>query len=831
MGRRHQRREVAGEVIDTDTARSYLSTLFANTSGIYGWSWVPTDPPTGKKDPFFSFSTTSIDEGLRRLSGLNGDASGIYVRMTTLRNHPPQGQRGLSADTHEVVALSADLDFGDIGHRGAPPHPLRRPRDVAEALALLAETRLPAPTLVVNSGGGLYPIWRLTDPWPVDSEDDQRVAHDLNFRWNGHIANVARRLGLHHAPGISELARVLRLPGTVNLKDPDHPRPCTVLSADGPTYTVEQLQRHLDDAISDEEMLYSTPPPISPAAASSYTATERADFDLRDVADDMGGVAQRLHHVVGLRNILLAAGWSDCQCGGRPDTEACFTRPGGGSTTNHSAHILSAQPHVLVVWSGSTELPDGGGQRLTALRLYAHLFTDGDESRAARELIESERGDGGILAPYGWGNRSLVEGLFDVPLFAHIRQAAHSKMLDEMAPLLNVLGLRASQIPVHRMIPAVVGTRRPLNLVLGTVGASGSGKSSSHELAMELLGMTDDDLIRSLGSGQGIAEQYMGEVDDPERPGKKVRKAIHGRSRFFLEDEIDAISSKGDNASDAALGEIRKAYTGSHLGQSNATAERNRNVPGGSYRFVLMTNIQPERSGGLFTDRQIQAGTPQRFALLPATTTTGDEWGARLDEGLPEWPGPLDVAPPSDFAEDFEFPPDIEHEIRRVFARRNSMAGKLQSHRQLTKMKLAAVMADLHGEVLISRQWWDLAEVIMKISDDQVEICRSALAAEAAKANKAVGTAIAHQQFETARTREELEDTELENVRKAVLQLLETGSATRTELRKPLSTAQRRRLPEALAALIEDGEVATETVQTTGRPKETYFLTGCEDIS
>lgn len=806
-------------------AAPYLLDLFAGTTGLASLSWWETPRQPG---PITIFHP--LDDLVFHASAMNGRTHAAYVRMTTVETEPGKGRGGADV-AHEAVALFADLDYGDIGHEGDPPGGLRRPADAEEALTLI-ET-LPEPTMVVNSGGGLYPIWQFAEPWVLDDET-RPLAHSLNKRWNVHIAAVAKRQGLHHGPGISDLARILRLPGSVNHKDPDRPRPCTVIRSGGPRYTVEQLQHALDEAVETETMIYGTPAPSEPAQRSSYTDEERDEFDFRDSGDDMGGVFQRFEAVVGIPGVLFANGWTECGCGERPDVEQCFTRPGGGSTTQHSAHILSAQPHVLVVHSANTALPDGAGHRLTAGRIYAILEHDGDESAAASALIDLERGDGGKYAEYGWGNRSLISALFDAtPIIRHIRTAAHSRKMDETGVFLNVLGLRACQIPVDRKIPAVVAVRANLNLVLGTVGESSSGKSSAHELALELLG-ADPSHIKGLGSGQGISEQYMDDIVDPENPTRKIRGAVHGRAWFFYEDEVSAIASKGDVASDAMLGEVRKAWSGTHLGQSNATKDRNRNVPSGSYRFVLMTNIQPGRSGGLFTDAQIQGGTPQRFVLLPAQLASAEEWKRRWKAGeLPDDPGPLEL-PTTEFADgDFEINDQtiVDEIVDVYFDSRENLEGSLRGHRQLAKLKVAAVLADLHGEGEITRQWWELAETVMRISDHQVDVCRSALAANRAKENKAIGTALAHQQFETTRTRDELEDAELDGLQQTVLELLAGGNMSRTDFKGRISAGRRRRLPEALEALVEDGRVEVVKIPTSGRTREVIRLTDREDVT
>lgn len=69
---------------------------------------------------------------------------------------------------------------------------------------------LPAPTLIVFSGGGYQAYWKLTEPLMVDG--DMATAEDLK-RYNLQIERV---LG---ADNCHDISRIMRLPGTVNVPD------------------------------------------------------------------------------------------------------------------------------------------------------------------------------------------------------------------------------------------------------------------------------------------------------------------------------------------------------------------------------------------------------------------------------------------------------------------------------------------------------------------------------------------------------------------------------------------------------------------------------------
>lgn len=104
--------------------------------------------------------------------------------------------------------------------------------------ALAIATALAEPTLLVHSGHGLH-AWHLFEtPWRFTSGDDQKAAAVMAAQWQQlHRAAAAERgLTLDHT---HDLARLMRLPGTVNAKAA--PVPVTVSGRRGPRHAREDL--------------------------------------------------------------------------------------------------------------------------------------------------------------------------------------------------------------------------------------------------------------------------------------------------------------------------------------------------------------------------------------------------------------------------------------------------------------------------------------------------------------------------------------------------------------------------------------------------------------
>jgi putative DNA primase/helicase len=144
---------------------------------------------------------------------------------------PPEGVRtgrGGEADSHALAFLWADVDYGTVGHKPVPGG-LPLPPDEGAAREIIA--KLPTPTLIVHSGGGLYPLWLFERPVFI-TEANRPEVRVRSQDWQTMIKNKAADLGWHYGSGVGDLARVLRLPGSVNRKD-GLERPCRVIEQSG----------------------------------------------------------------------------------------------------------------------------------------------------------------------------------------------------------------------------------------------------------------------------------------------------------------------------------------------------------------------------------------------------------------------------------------------------------------------------------------------------------------------------------------------------------------------------------------------------------------------
>ena len=210
---------------------------------------------------------------------------------------PRRGGRGKRENIFEGAWLWGDVD----GHAGGTP----------AAIALLKEAvagdkrhkPLPVPDMLVDSGHGVHPYWKLREPVKLDSDKDRenyrRVLRGI-ARW---IGAAGAGEGCAHADiAVGEVARVLRPVGSMNRKD-DPPLPVKLLRMKLPLPGHGLALHHWEDLIPVE-------PPVSrPAVVSGYG-------ELGFISKGLENWAQKpLMEGTRHRKLLGAAFWLLFDCG------------------------------------------------------------------------------------------------------------------------------------------------------------------------------------------------------------------------------------------------------------------------------------------------------------------------------------------------------------------------------------------------------------------------------------------------------------------------------------------------------------------------------------
>lgn len=164
----------------------------------------------------------------------------VYVPVGLQAERMETG-RGTAATVCALAGLWADIDYQSPAHKTA-----NLPPTESDALTLLAELPL-EPTALVHSGHGLQAWWLFREPWTFDSDAERLAAAELSERWQATIHSIAARHGWA-VDATADLARVLRLPGTVNRKEGCEPVPVRLLSLDDANrYTLDDFEPYLAD--------------------------------------------------------------------------------------------------------------------------------------------------------------------------------------------------------------------------------------------------------------------------------------------------------------------------------------------------------------------------------------------------------------------------------------------------------------------------------------------------------------------------------------------------------------------------------------------------------
>lgn len=336
-----------------------------------------------------------------------------------------------------------------------------------------------------------------------------------------------------------------------------------------------------------------------------------------------------------------------------------------------------------------------------------------------------------------WGAREL---------FKSIRQAAWASQTHPDAVLAGVL-TRAAGAAGRDVVFDTGKSLGTMSLFACLLAPSGIGKSDAYKAASRLVrlpshlcepdGSVNMDVFRdglALSTGEGIAESFMGTVEQealnpdgsvkyavkgrgrnaaPEPEMVKVRKAVRTRA-FFWVDEGEALTKIMTERSGSRLGpDMRSAWSGGSLGQANASDDRWRHVPGGSYSMGLLIGYQPETAVAMLSD--VGPGTPQRFLWFGAQDTEMPD----PDEEDYEFPEPI-VLPSEDLRTGIvQFPTELRRWLKRqIYGKHRGRIeiDPMDSHEPLMRAKLSALLCWLDGRWLVNRDDWTLAGMIWSAS-------------------------------------------------------------------------------------------------------------------
>jgi hypothetical protein len=163
----------------------------------------------------------------------------VYVGVGLASRDYGPSHRCPSEEIAGLVGFWADLDLRSDAHKKNA-----LPATIQDALTIIPD--LIPPTIVVSTGNGAHAWWLFKEPYIFDDEERKQAA-SLVARWHTLLRLNAASRGWAF-DRLSDLARVLRVPGTTNFKDPNNPKPVTVHSTSDRRYNLSDFEEWLDEA-------------------------------------------------------------------------------------------------------------------------------------------------------------------------------------------------------------------------------------------------------------------------------------------------------------------------------------------------------------------------------------------------------------------------------------------------------------------------------------------------------------------------------------------------------------------------------------------------------
>jgi len=170
----------------------------------------------------------------------------VYFGVSLQQGPGTETERGTNEKSLGIPGLWIDIDtIDEVAHTAK-----NLPANIDEVNILLNEFPL-KPTLIVNSGYGYHIYWLFKEFWHFENPDERKQAQELANRFKVTWKELAKRHGWK-LDSVSDLARLLRLPGTWNRKK--EPVQVRLLELDESNrYTIYEFEPYLLEPIAPEK--------------------------------------------------------------------------------------------------------------------------------------------------------------------------------------------------------------------------------------------------------------------------------------------------------------------------------------------------------------------------------------------------------------------------------------------------------------------------------------------------------------------------------------------------------------------------------------------------
>lgn len=419
------------------------------------------------------------------------------------------------------------------------------------------------------------------------------------------------------------------------------------------------------------------------------------------------------------------------------------------------------------------------------------------------------------------------------PELAAIRQFARARRVGPWGMLGCVLVKVSAMVPPDVVLPPTIGSAASLNFDIALAGKSGETKSATIAASDDYITVTPEPERKKPGSGQGLAKCFAYVEKPPKLPPRQVGTAWSVIAEF---PEVENLNAAGGRSGSNLLAELRSAWSGERLGEDYSDRQKTIVLQRHRYRLSVVIGVQPLLAGPLFNGAD--AGTPQRILWLPVS-----------DPGVPDerpsepgwvklerWPRPKGLR--DKYADDslleclavpqdpsgltvLNVPQDIIDHIDNAQVnklRDPNSVDTLASHRNLVRLKTAALLGVFAGRYdKITDEDWELAGVVMQVSDRTREGIQAQITAESQARNVSAGRAAGERKVAEAAVVGSAEDAAVRRVADRILTKLDPHEGQRySDVRRGIAHKDRQHVEAALELLVDEGRVRVEEIPGTG---------------
>lgn len=170
----------------------------------------------------------------------NANGRDVYVGVGLSEHDHGPARRCVSDEISGLAGFWSDLDLHSEAHSKKA-----LPSSIEDALTVIP--RGMPPTIVIATGNGAHAWWLFKEPLVFETSKERDDAARLAARWNTLLRLNAAARGWAF-DRLSDLARVLRIPGTLNHKEPAHPKQVVIHTESDRRYNLSDFEQLLDDA-------------------------------------------------------------------------------------------------------------------------------------------------------------------------------------------------------------------------------------------------------------------------------------------------------------------------------------------------------------------------------------------------------------------------------------------------------------------------------------------------------------------------------------------------------------------------------------------------------